>query len=457
MSLCAGCAQVRQSVAKPLIGPSEGELFVYCEPFSQDAEKLGFTVEAVAAVRDDGLTVPLKQEFNEFQSSELRRQRLFAQGIVPAGRYTGLTFTVVKASLQGEQGAGRLLAPDKPYEVKVAATVREGKASVITLDLRYRDAVNGASFFPAFNADTPPRPVPGLTGYLTNRGSNTITVFDRRSARIGAMIETGRGPAGIAIDQTRMRAYVALGGEDAVAVLDVKENDFVDRIRLNPGDGPSFLALSYDGKLAVTANTGSNTASIVDVLGLAEVAHLPTGIGPEYVLMDRAGRWAFVFNRLSNNITVIDMASLQVAATIATESAPLQGQFNKKGDQLFIAHGMSPNILEIALDTLSQTRKIYAGIGVSALKVNPLTDMLYVGTRFGGIIDIYNPFTLMAGDFLKADGGVGYMTIDGEENNLLVVHPRNRLLRMINLVSKKDRGLVDTGDDPYCAAIFGER
>jgi YVTN family beta-propeller protein len=401
--------------------------------------------------------VPLKQEFIEFHPAELRRQRLFAQGIVPAGRYTGVAFTVTKASLQGEQGSGNMNVQDKPYEVKVAATVRAGKASVVTLDFKYRDAVNGASFSPAFSADTPSRPVPELTGYLTNRGSNTITVFDRRSARIGAMIETGRGPAGIALDQTRMRAYVALGGEDAVAVLDVKENDFVDRIRLNPGDGPSFLALSYDGKLAVTANTGSNTASVVDVLGLAEVAHLPTGNGPEYVLMDRTGRWAFVFNRLSNNITVIDLTSLQVASTIATESAPLQGQFNKKGDQLFIAHGMSPNILEIALDTLSQTRKIYAGIGVSALKINKLTDMLYVGTRFGGMIDIYNPFTLMAGDFLKADGGVGYMTIDGEENNLLVVHPRNRLLRMINLVSKQDRGLVDTGADPYCTAIFGER
>jgi YVTN family beta-propeller protein len=250
---------------------------------------------------------------------------------------------------------------------------------------------------------------------------------------------------------------VAISGQDALAVLDVKENAFVDRIRLNLGDEPGFVVLSADGKTAVTANSGSNTASIIDIQALAEVAHLPTGNGPGFALMDRAGRRAFVFNRYSNSITVIDLATRQVVGTIPTESAPVSGQFNRKGDRLYVAHAMTPNILEISVDTLAINRRINAGIGISALKVNPVTDLLYVGTKFGGIIDIYDPFSLMPGNFLKADGGVGYLTIDGEENNLVVVHPRDRLIRMINLVSKQQRGLVDTGADPYCTALFGER
>ncbi len=453
---CSGCAQTRQAT-KPLLAPSQGELYLYCEPFSQDAENLRFTVDGVAVIRDDGLTVPLKQEFREFAPAELRRQRFFAQGIIPAGRYVGLAFTVKNATLLGQSGTGNLLVQDRPYEVKVSVTVREGKAAVMVLNLDYRESLKGVSFTPAFSTEMPPRPLPELTGYVTNRGDNTITVFDRRSARIGGVIETGRGPAGIALDQIRLRAYVALSGQDTLAVFDVKENDFVDRIRLNPGDEPGFVALSVDGKTAVTANTGSNTASIVDVQTLTEVAHLPTGIGPEFIIMDRSGRRAFVFNRYSNTITVIDLALRQVAGTIATESAPVYGQFNRKGDRLYVAHAMTPNILEISLDTLTITRRINAGSGVSAMKVNPATDLLYVATRFGGIIDIYDPFSLMPGNFLKADGAVGYLAIDGEENNLVIVHPRERLIRLINLISKKQHGLVDTGADPYCTAIFGER
>ena len=456
MLLCSGCAQIRP-VAKPLLAPSQGELYLYCEPLSQDAENLRFSIAEVAAIRDDGLTVPLTQEFKEFVPAELRRQRFFAQGIVPAGRYIGLAFTVKNATLLGEVGAGRLLVQEKPHEVMIAVTVRDGKAAVVTLDLNVRESLKGVAFSPVFRTEIPPRPLPELTGYATNRGSNTITVFDRRSARIGGVIETGRGPTGIALDQTRLRAYVALSGQDALVVFDVKENDFIDRIRLTPGDEPAFVALSADGKTAVTANTGSNTASIVDVQALSEVARLQTGIGPEFILMDRYGRRAYIFNRLSNTITVIDLSLRQIAGTIQTESAPIYGQFNRKGDRLYVAHAMTPNILEISLDTLSVTRRLNAGNGVSALKVNPATDLLYVANKFGGIIDIYDPYSLMPGNFLKADGGVGYLTIDGEENNLVVVHPRNRLIRLINLVSKQQRGVVDTGADPYCAAIFGEK
>jgi YVTN family beta-propeller protein len=333
-----------------------------------------------------------------------------------------------------------------------------GKATVVTMELKYRDAIgDGITFTPAFTTTVPPAPLPELTGYLSNHADNTITVFDRRSARIGMMIETGRGPAGLALDQSRLLLYVALTGEDALGVIDVKDNDFIDRIRLTAGDAPHFMVITPDGRTAVTANTGSNTVSIIDLQSRFEVARVPVGNGPEYALMDRAGRLAYVFNRLSNSISVIDIARRAVTGTLPTESGPLYGQLSRKGDRLFVYHDMSPNILAIALDGQTITRRINAGSGVRSLKVNPSTDQIYAGNSFGGIIDIYDPFTLMVSDFLTVDDGVGYMTIDGEENNLLVIHPRTRLLRLINLISKKERGQLDTGAEPYSVVFFGER
>lgn len=455
--ICAGCMQQRQAIKLPL-SDNEGELYLYMERFPQDAGRLKFTIAAVAAIRDDGLTVPLTPALLDFTPQEQTRQRLFAQGVIPAGRYTGLAITVKSAALIGEEGVGRLLVPDKPVENRAEFLIRGGKATVVALDLKYREAISGGmSFRPLFSSQVPPPPLPDLTGYLTNRGSNTITVFDRRAARIGAVIETGRGPAGIALDRQRLRAYVALSGEDALTVLDVKENDFIDRIRLNPGDEPHFVALTPDGKTAITANTGSNTVSIVDVSALAEVARIPVGNGPEYVLMGRNGRQAYVFNRFSNSISVIDLATRSLAGTLATESGPVFGQFNRSGDRLYVYHEMSPTILVLAIDSLAVSSRINAGMGISAMKLNTANDRIYVGKNFGGVIDVFDPFTLLASDFLVAPGGIGYLTIDGEENNLLVVHPQSRLVRFINMVSRKDRGLLDTGADPYCAVIFGER
>lgn len=454
--LCAGCTQVRQTVKQPL--GNDGALYLYCEPFPQDAGRLEIAVETLSAIREDGLAVSLTPEVKEFTLAGMRRQRLISRDVLPPGRYRAIAITLKSATLSGEDGKSRLLVPDQPYENRALFTIAGGKATVVTMELKYRDAIgDGITFNPVFTSTVPPAPLPELTGYLSNRADNTITVFDRRSARIGMMIETGRGPAGLALDQARLLLYVALTGEDAVGVIDVKDNVFIERIRLTSGDEPHFMAITPDGRTAVTANTGSNTVSIIDLQSRFEVARVPVGNGPEYVLMDRAGRLVYVFNRLSNSISVIDLAKRAMTGTLPTESGPLYGQVSRKGDRLFVYHDMSPNILVVALDGQTTTRRINAGTGVSSVKVNPSTDQIYVGNSFGGIIDIYDPFTLMVTDFLTADGGIGYMTIDGEENNLLVIHPRARLLRLVNLIAKKERGQLDTGAGPYSVVFFGER
>ena len=49
------------------------------------------------------------------------------------------------------------------------------------------------------------------------------------------------------------------------------------------------------------------------------------------------------------------------------------------------------------------------------------------------------------------------MLIDNEENNLLLALPEQNALQSINLISKKARFLVDTGNVPYWSSIMGER
>lgn len=459
VSLVSSCAVPGQLLKRPL--GNDGELFLYCEPFPQDSSGLlEFTIEGVAAIREDGLTVPLKSFFSDFSQATLKRQRLFAQGVLPPGRYTAVAMKAQHATLTGEEGKGRLVVPEKGYENRMAFTVRSGKATVVTMALEYRHAVQDRiMFFPSFTGSVPPPPLPELTGYLTNHGENTITIFDRRSARIGGMIETGSGPAGLALDQLRLRAYVALSGEDAVAVLDLRENDIIDRVRLSPGDAPHGLALTPDGRFAVIANSGSNTASIVDALSRMEIGRVQVGNGPEFVLIDRNGRRAYLFNRLANSISVIDVATRLLVGTIPVDSGPVFGQFNRRGDRLYVFHDLSPNILVLNTDTGGLEKRITTGIGTGAVKVNSTTDQLYVGKRFDGIIDIYDPLSPspIPVDFLDAGAGVGYLTIDGEEHNLVAIQPRSRLLRFINLVGKKERGLLDTGAEPYFAVMFGER
>jgi hypothetical protein len=118
---------------------------------------------------------------------------------------------------------------------------------------------------------------------------------------------------------------------------------------------------------------------------------------------------------------------------------------------------MSPNILVIDLSSFGVIKRVYEGIGVGALKVNSATDLTYVGKKYDGTIDIFDPFSYLPGDFISAEGGVAYMAIDGDENNLVVVHPAAKTLQFINLISKREVATIDVGDNPHWVTMFGER
>jgi len=68
-------------------------------------------------------------------------------------------------------------------------------------------------------------------------------------------------------------------------------------------------------------------------------------------------------------------------------------------------------------------RKQNVGLGFQALKVDPATDWIYMARRGGSDVEVLDPLTLMARRFLGAEGEVVFMTIDGQENSLLLLMP----------------------------------
>jgi YVTN family beta-propeller protein len=453
--MLAAC-EMKPSQLKPPL-KEQGEVFLYIEPFPQEAERLKFFLEGISALKGDGPEVPLSLSFGEF-SPNLKRQRLLASGVVPQGSYSGLSITVKRALLKGEEGEADLIVPKEPWKVNFPFNVQTEKAVVISMTFRYHESVrDGVSFMPSFSFSIPGKPLIALTGLVSNRDANTVTVFDKRSGRAAAIIETGRGPSGMALDQRTRRAYVALSADDSVEVLDVDGGRILNRIRLNTGDRPTELALTPDGSVLLTVNKGSDSVSFVNPFNLTEQKRLTVGKEPGAILLDRTGRKALVFNTLSNSISVIDVPNKSVAATISTEAGPVRGAFNKRGDRVFIFYERSPYLTVHEPSNFSVIKRILVGAGVSSLKVDPNNDMLYLGRRHDSLIEVYDPVSLLPTETFSIGGGVNYMTIDNEGNNLLAVLPDKKRLVILNLVSRQIVSEMDTPDYPYWVTLMGER
>ncbi len=454
--LISGCQTLPSRLKQPLA--ENGELYLYLQPLPQEAERLDLSLLGIWAINKDGSEIPLKLALTELKGSEKQRQRFLASGRLPAGDYSALAYRLNKASLKTEDGSASLGIPDEVFRTEVLFTVKEQKALLITLTLNYKNSFSDeVTFRPVFLANVPGKPVPGLVGFVSNNEDNSLTVFDKQSMEVTGIIATGRGPKGIAINQQRRRAFVALAEEDAVEVIDISSGESLNRISLNPGDNPQEVALSPDGRTLLTTNAGSNSVSIVDADSLYETGRINVGDGPSSALIDPSGKRAFVFNTLADSISVIDLPNRSIVTTLVTEPWPVRGQFNRQGNALYVIQKLSSYVTVINPNSLAVTKRNHVGIGAISIKVDSVNDQLYVGKQLENRLAAYDPFSFLPGDSIAAGQENAYLTIDGEGNNLCVLDPATRSLLFINLVSRKIVGRIDVGEAPHGVSLMGER
>jgi YVTN family beta-propeller protein len=457
LPLFVGC-QARPAHLKPVL-VEKGEVFLYLQPFAQEAEGLRFAIEGISALRDDGTEVPLSLFLDELKGAKLVGvQKLLASGILPPGLYKEISLKVGNASVRGEEGEAALLVSEAPVTIAHEFHVRRGEALVLLMSFSPSKSISDSvRFTPVFHIAVPGRELTSLTGYVTNSDANIISVFNKRTMQIFGAIATGRGPEGVALDEGRKRAYVAASREDAVEVIDVVTGERMSRIGLNLGDAPRGLALTPDGRILVSVNYGSNTASVIDPLSLFELKRIRVGEGPHSVVVDRLGLRAYIINSLSNTLSVVDLPRRELAATIAVEETPLRGAFNRRGDRLYVISRDSPNLTVIDPSSLAILERIFVGTGAVSVKVDTRTDLIFVGKRVGGEILVIDPFSSVVIDRIDVGGTAAFMTIDGEQNTLLVVLPDRRAVQMVNLVSKRVMAQSEVLEGAYAVAVMGER
>jgi YVTN family beta-propeller protein len=454
-----GCAlqEITSRYKAPLT--HEGEVILYLQPMPQEAQNLRFVIDGIFALRNDGVEFPLNLFTNELKGAGLIGiQKRLAAAVLPPGSYGGLSIHVKDAFIRTDEGDVNLIVADEPIRVNRVFDVTRANASTLFLSLNASGNIKaGIQFAPGFSLASSGRVLINLTGYVTNSGSNSISVFNKKTMQVVDTIATRQGPKGLVLDILRARAYVAASRDDMIEVIDVFKGQVINRLRLNLRDRPIELALSPDGRTMISVNNGTNTASIIDALSMIELARIQVGEGPFSAVIDPSGFRAFVLNERSSTISVIDLTQRGVSVTIGVEGSPLRAAFNREGSKLFVIGRNSPNLSVIDLESLAVSQRVFIGLGAAFIRVDDLTGLIYVGKRSGGQIMVIDPFALVFIDVIAVAGKAAFITIDGEERNLFVVIPDKKMLQKINVTSKMISAKIDVGKGAYAVAVMGER
>jgi YVTN family beta-propeller protein len=445
--------------AGPAVDPGSSVVAIYVKPLAPEARRLSLRILSVAAVRADGVSVPLELKLRDLSGDSPSAQRLLAWGAVPPGTYTGFAIMASSAAIKDGEGSHPLSLVAGAAPSAYPFTTGARRATLVLADLDYKSS-RGAedAFTPVFAFTTPSKLATGLVGAATSRAMGAVVLFDKISGQPVSLIAVGAGPGAMALDTTRNRLYVPLAGDDAIATVDLLDASVLATSQLRAGDEPVSLALSPDGRTLLSANAGSSTVSVIDssAAALVERTRVEVGSGPRYVAIDPAGNKAWVFSTLDDSISVLAVPGGGLVGTIRSGGGPTRGDFGRAGSRLYVIHESSAYLDVLDATTLAQSTRVFIGPGASAIKVDPKTDRIYVGFKNSERLDVFEPNGLLPVDHIETGGGAGHLTIDSEGNNLCISVPSKGEVRLVRLVGKALVARLDV-PDPAEVALPGER
>ncbi|MCP3177773.1 hypothetical protein MJO47_11720 [Desulfuromonas sp. KJ2020] len=444
-------------IPSPAVSQPDYGLRLYVQPLPQEAQNLTLTLADFAAIRADGVPVPLTTSPLKLDGNRMMemQKRLLATPL-PPGDYQGLSLRVANAELRTDEGMISLLVSEEPFVLKEDFRVLPDSALALFLALEpQRLVTDGYRLTPLFSLWKSRPALPELKGLISNSDAGTLSVFEKRSSQVVGVLTVGRQPKGLALDSRQRRAYVALAGDDSLAAIDLINEKVQDKLRLRAGDGPSELAISPDGGTLVTANAATASLSIVSTSPLAEQGRLLLTTAPGSVFFGPASTLVYLLQPDINTLALVDTHRQDIIASANLEFSPIRGTASPDGRSLYLITDDSPYLLVLDAASLRVTDRILVGYGARSLAVHPHSGLVYVGMASGEIAFI-DPALSLPIDTLQGDEEAVWLHVDLEENALFVVSTRHNRVAKYDLVSKKRLGLLEAEAGSYAAVLMGD-
>ncbi len=234
----------------------------------------------------------------------------------------------VKTVLLGPFLSGVAIAPNGTVYIGKGSSVFDPADRVVLFDAS-TELVTGSIPIDNFPSDVAVTPngafayVPGVLGFPTGEVLPFfISVIDTATNAVVDTIALGanQSPRDVGFAPNGDRAYVTIGGDNQLLVVDTATNQAVTAIAV--GRAPCDVVVSPDARFAYVTNRLSNDVSVVDLSTNTVAASIPAGPGPSGVAITADGSTVYVTNFDADFVSVIDTATNKVVGTIAVGMMP---------------------------------------------------------------------------------------------------------------------------------------
>ncbi len=299
--------------------------------------------------------------------------------------------------------------------------------------------------------------------YVTNGGSDTVTVLDVVNVRVDRELPVGHNPVAIAASPTHNEIYVvnsgAAGANGSVSVVDAEHNAVVATIPVH--HQPVSIDLKADGTLAYVANSGSNSISVLDLGARRELAQIPAGDQPVAARLAPDGKTLVVADEGGNSANIIDASTNQPRATFAGCPGASEVVILPDSSKAFIPCSTGHQVMVVALaqpdahpaqpDRLETLMDV--GRAPVDLALKPDGGEIFVSNSLSdSVSEIYNTTDEVGDTYMIGNNPV--RGIVSRDNSLLyVANLHSQELTVYSIDDGKRIGSVSVGDSPSAMAF----
>jgi len=440
----------------PTAGPraEEGRLVLYLNGPSKTPWNLTLELVSVEALREDGASFPILTEALRLNSLDVvGRQLLLAETFLPQGRYEKLRLRIPTARLHQEGKGIDLAVPPEGFLLPVGFEIRPAEATPLFLTWEVERTIEREAFLrPAFTFEGRARTPRGVIAYVSNEGSDTVSVIDRSTDRVVDVILVGKAPRGIAISPDTSRAFVVNSGSSTLSILDVNTNRVLHTVNLEAGASPSDLAIAPDGRTLYVVNTALNTVSALDPVSFQTLQTIPVGLQPVALALAPRGALLLVANSGSHTVSVVDTSRHLVVTTIPVEFQPVWVAVEPTGALAFVAHQGSPRLTILSLSTLRVVKTVNGGIATAVLP-DETTGRVFLARGGLNRVSFFDVNLNAELDSVAVGADPYRLALDPDRGKLYVVNRGSDSVTVLDRASRRIRAVIPVGRHPSAIAV----
>ena len=299
--------------------------------------------------------------------------------------------------------------------------------------------------------------------YVTNGGSDTVTVLDIVNVRVDRELSVGRHPVAVAASPTRNEIYVVSSGAanspGSLSVIDAEHNAVVATIPLHMQ--PVSIDVDAKGERAYVPNYGSNSVSVIDLKQRREVAQLGAGDEPVAARLAPDDKSLVVANRRSGSATVMDVATGRTRATFGGCPGAGTPVILLDSSKAFVPCSGGHQVMVIALaqadakpaqpDRLETLMDV--GKAPVHLALKPDGGEIFVSNSLSDSVSEIYDTTDEVGDTYMIGSHPVYGLVSPDNSLLYVANARSQEVTVYSIDDGKRVGAAHVGDGPVALAL----